>query len=673
MAGRSAAEANVEAFGGEKIGPQGRYRFRADQRLAHLDTPDALAYRVLDAEHPEYPVYALASDPAEPLRLRVMHPLLSRSAPGLVNPLALDSLRIGGGERRNIVVLERPEGGTLAELGKTSAQEIVARFLPPLIDALDALAVREVTHRAIRLDNMFFMGANQQGPALGPCYSGAPGAGQAEVYEPLERATADPKGRGEGTISADLYALGVAMAGLIAGFNPAKLEDSYRQRVIHGSHAFLLSRVRMPPSLDAFLQGVLHDDPAHRWGMEQVRLWRNANHDRPRPSAGDRQAPRPFMFQGREYRHLRLLARDFAANPREAAAVIRDGGLEIWMRHSLGDSPAADNVHKALTRDTGSDPSNQDADTELVSRVAQVLDPTGPIRFRDLSVMRDGVGPLLASIVAGGDREKLRTIGALIGGPLLADQGPAQANEPLALSQQAAANLRVLVRESDLGAGMERCLYELNPTLPCLSPLIEGDGETLNSLPQALDRVTSGESATAAEPRNLLDRHVAGFLAARSKHFERRVIEIARAARDAPKKATTTVHLFAELQRYHCSEPLHGLAAWAASVLMPVVKTLHNADLRQQLLDALPRLAVRGDLAHLLSQLRLFERGQADEAEFRKAKALYQHYAHAIAAIDRGGRERAILAAEWGQWTATAIAFAMLILGLSTVFGRFFG
>jgi len=664
-----AQNAKAESFGGEPLGPNGRFRVLGDLRLPDFDAPGLEAYRAVDAEHPETALFALASDRALPQRQRVLQSLLTQSIPNLLNPVAAGVVPIGGpGQRRNVVVLERPEGGTLAAAGRFTAQEVIAHILPPLLDAIEALAARDLTHRGIRPSNIFFLGKERQSPVLGQCVAGLPGAGQPIIYEPLERAGAAPEGRGEGTVLADYYAIGVTLAGLLTGRDPATIEDSYRQRVMHGSYAVLIGRLRFAPMIDGLLQGLLCDDLAQRWDMIQVRRWRANTWGRPRPWVGDRQAPRPFIFMTREYRQPRLLAHDFAANVREAAAAIRDNGFDIWIRHSLADTTAAERIKAALGRDSAADAGYQDSEAELVARVCSILDPTGPVCFRDLSLMRDGVGGTVATILVQGDRERMRSVAALLASPILAEQTGFSDVEPQGLPQPIAAALRGFVRDSALGGGLERCLYELNQTLPCLSPLVEGAGETLNDLPLALDRA-AGASDT---PRSLLDRHVAAFLAARSRHFERRLVELGRSERSPLKQALTMVHLFAEMQRYHRPVPLHALCAWAAGTLMPVVKSIHSASLRQRLLDELPAIAVKGDLAHLLSRMRLAELTVQDDEAFQRAKLLHQRLGSAIATIDKGGPARAAKANEWGQWLSTFVAFAMLLTGLTSAFGHFF-
>src|SRR3546814_7768561 len=65
-----------------------------------------------------------------------------------------------------------------------------------------------------------------------------------------------------------------------------------------------------------------------------------------------------------------------------------------------------------------------------------------------------------------------------------------------------------------MGYGMERVAYELNPNLPCRSPLFEADYVSdISELLPALDRLAE----RGVEIRNLIDRHIGAFIATRFK------------------------------------------------------------------------------------------------------------------------------------------------------------
>src|SRR3546814_19923304 len=64
------------------------------------------------------------------------------------------------------------------------------------------------------------------------------------------------------------------------------------------------------------------------------------------------------------------------------------------------------------------------------------------------------------------------------------------------------------------GYGMERVAYELNPNLPCRSPLFEADYVSdIGELLPAFDRLAE----RGVEIRHLLDRHAGAFIATRFK------------------------------------------------------------------------------------------------------------------------------------------------------------
>ena len=71
--------------------------------------------------------------------------------------------------------------------------------------------------------------------------------------------------------------------------------------------------------------------------------------------------------------------------------------------------------------------------------------------------------------------------------------------------------IRQYIQKSDLGYGLKRCLYELNPTMRCLSPLMDPDacGDS-GALLGALNIL----GAKQGEETPWTDRHIAAFIAA---------------------------------------------------------------------------------------------------------------------------------------------------------------
>ena len=130
---------------------------------------------------------------------------------GLLTPLAHGSAPAPGGAEAYYVVHEAPPGPSLqARLRPWPEAELLEHVVRPVALVLDQLQTRGVTHRGIRLDNVFQ--AHPGHPVVvGPAWATPPAMAQPALFEPPYSIMCLPAGRGDGTIADDVYALGVVL------------------------------------------------------------------------------------------------------------------------------------------------------------------------------------------------------------------------------------------------------------------------------------------------------------------------------------------------------------------------------------------------------------------------------------------------------------------------------
>ena len=157
------------------------------------------------------------------------------------------------GGRRFALAFQQPEGGRVSEATLANGQplpetSIISSLLPDLVAALQYYEERDVVHRAVRPDNLFFWIAAAGNPAWRMHHLTA-GSDQPAAYEPIERAMAVPTGRGQGTTASDCFALGVTLIALLTGRDPTAGrtdKELFQQRIEKGSYWVLAGETGFP-------------------------------------------------------------------------------------------------------------------------------------------------------------------------------------------------------------------------------------------------------------------------------------------------------------------------------------------------------------------------------------------------------------------------------------------
>jgi hypothetical protein len=597
-----------------------------------------------------------------PLLARV-HALqvLSEPIEGVLSPLAHGPHPAPGGEGGYFVVSHAPPGPALAQTLRPWAEaDLLDRVLRPAAQALARLHAHGVTHRAIRLDNLFHA-APDQPVVLGAAWSAPPASLQPALFEPPGSAMCLPCGRGEGSFGDDVYALGVVLLCLALGRAPlAGLDDAaiIRRKLDAGSFSALAGYERLPPVIADLVRGMLAEDPEHR-PTASLLLDPLAARARRVAARPPRRAQRPLEFGGASIWEARQLAFALAADPSLAPLALRGGGMDRWLRRGLEDAALAVRIEE-LVRHPISDTAPNDArsDALLTTRVVALLDPLAPVCWRGIAVWPDGIGPALAAALDS-DPDSLARLEELVAAEAV--DGWAQSRpdrgDPLPL-RLGARQMRVWQRLRGPSGGLARLVYQLNPLMPCASPLLRGQFVTrLGELPPALEAVSAGVDPASVRP---VDSHIAAFIAARA---ERRLEAEIACVTDSDEDATGAwgqLRLLAALQARFHPYRLPGLAVWLARRSAALCDSWQNRRRRADTEERMRTLAEGGMLAPMLA---LIEDKQARDADTRGAAAASAAVARIDADLRRirtGGNQRAQLAHRLGQEVAAGIGLAAL-------------
>lgn len=167
-----------------------------------------------------------------------------------------------------------------------------------------------------------------------------------------------------------------------------------------------------------------------------------------------------------------------------------------------------------------------------------------------------------------------------------------------------------------IGYGVERCLYELNPDLACLSPLlIHAQVVTPAEALIALEEVAMQPNRPACP----VDRHLAAFLMSRWKELNFiDMKDLGKPQREI--KSLAVLKILAGIQGHFKVQGLPNLCQWMADLCAPIITHYHNLKSRSYVQNEVIKAVASGQLIKLVH---LFASRQAlmdDKSDFQFAK-----------------------------------------------------
>jgi hypothetical protein len=546
--------------------------------------------------------------------------------------------------------------------------------LRPAAHTLERLHLRRVTHRAIRLDNLFRAGP-REAVVLGHAWAAPPASQQPALYEPPYSAMCLPAGRGDGSIADDVYAFGVVLLILALGRMPlAGLDDAaiIQRKLELGSFAALAGDEHLPPAIADLVRGMLAEDPEHR---PTPALLTDPAAARARRVAArpPRRGQRPLVVGQQTAWNARTLAYGLACDPEQGARLLRNGSVDAWLRRGLGEPMLAVHLEETV-HIRGSDGSAEDrrSDSMSVMRAVAVLDPLAPLCWRNLALWPDGLGPALADLTTApqsqGGPDRAEVLQQIIAIDAITSWAMVRAErcDPTALRSDSN-QYRNLLRLGG-GNGLARLRYVLNPLMPCCSRLLQG--KFVAGLADLLPALEPAAAVPELRKETPIDNEIAAFLAARSDHhIDGELTSLADTSRPE-QAALVQLRLLAMLQLRLHGRKLPGLAAWLAEQAKPALAVWRNRQRRERIEQALTELSGAGQLTALLGVLEDSQALAADAREFQQAALAVRAIDTELARIAAGARPRAETARRLAHDAAlglgaTALAIAAVAAVLS--------
>ncbi len=500
--------------------------------------------------------------------------------------------------------------------------DIISLLIAPMSSMFKEMKEKGFSHGSIRPQNIFHGSADKNKPIiLGDCLGVHQHSAQPSLYLPITKALADPMGRGSGSVADDIYAFGVTLAALLQRNNHlAGLSDEeivYR-KMESGSYATIIGSERFQPVFLELLRGVLHDDVATRWTVNDLFDWLDGTRLTPPVMKARKKANRHIIVDGKKHLHRDHLALDIQNNPNEALRIVGNGELSQWIQKSLNDKALYVEYQNAVDRVTSLG-SLSDHKEYLATQIAIVLHPMMPVRFKGRAFTYDGLGGLLAKAALENENLDFYKQALALNLPDYAASMSRLSQNELIANMKIYDACRLSLRSNRLGSGIEKCIYMLFKSAPCLSPkfknhFVYGDQSALISY-EALCK--SGKEIAL-----LLDRHaVAFFLVHSPAMMEKCLHDLSSSNKD--KQVAGNLRFLALMQRRVKGAPMPATAGVILSALSGVYKSFNNLAMRKKIEEDVKEVAKKGDLSAMTAFLDDEISQKRDSKAFELAKRQY--------------------------------------------------
>lgn len=495
---------------------------------------------------------------------------------------------------------------------------VLEKVVAPVMSVLKDFHNVDLVHGAICPTNMFNGGKEDFSSIIvGDCLSVPAFSRQPAIFESPDRMMATATGRGEATPQYDLYSLGVTLAMMLRSIDPLEgLTDDqiYTRKIQNGTYASMFSNAdRFSGAILELLRGLMQDDPASRWTVDEALAWMDGRRLSPKQPTKIRKAGRALSMAEHEYNYPQTLVRDMFKTQSDAIKLIEGGTMEQWIERSIADEPLRVRYENACVsaREQGTGSGYHD---RLLARVSVALDPLGPVRYKGVSVTADGVGTAMAeAFVQGHDtRQFAEMFSTGLWAFWMATLTDLNKDVTPYMTRFEAA--RASLRQSNVANGVERVLYILNDDVHCLSPILK-DYHVRNpeQLLMAFDQIVQKSPSVS-----FIDPHVMGFLANKDGRMtDPHLFDLS--SKDPVKRIIGLMKVFSITQKSYNIGPLEHLSSWCVDYVQPVIKRYHDREHQNVIKQKLEQVRNSGDLTKISELISTSEAFEYDMAGFRRA------------------------------------------------------
>jgi hypothetical protein len=552
---------------------------------------------------------------------------LKLNNPNLIRLVASETVTWGNEGEKFCFFYEGPIGHPLVSPNDNSPalgwkpDEAMIQIVNPILSILSEMRDLDFVHGEIWPGNIHFEEEKSgKHMLLGDCLSLPQSYNLPFLYEPVERALADPVGKGVGTLADDLYSFGVSLAVILRTSDPlegATKEEIIEHKIEKGTYATLIGKDRFNGAMLELLRGLLYDDAVQRWTLDDIMEWKDGRRLSPKQSTKRVKATRPIDFNKKKYTRPELLAQDLREKPSEATRIVEDGDLEIWIDRAIEDKTIK-HRNEQMMKYLNSVDRGFSYNDQLASILAFSLYPDCPIRYKNISFHLSGFGKYFTNSYC--KKEDIQPFADVLKNGLLIQISQNIKLNPALSSLKGKFDAgRNYLSQSLLGSGIERVLYSFNPESHCLSPNLENFYvRTPEEMMVAFETLCKGNPNAI-----LFDRHTVAFLSLKDKKNIDAYLPDLR-SKEIHLRVLGQLRVLATIQKRSNLPSFPNIANWVSSSLNQVYEKFHDAQKKERFKKKVNQIKKNGDLtkiATLFDDPKLY---QSDIGNFYQAMDYYR-------------------------------------------------
>ena len=645
MQEQSAPEQEQEDDGKPPIPINRRFSIYPSSPIKTFHASPAMAYRVVDNEKPEEKYYGLVCDPKLHPRLSIVEPLnfLAKTNPNIISPKAW-SVMDWEDEGRQCPVLIMNSGRLMPfsfkEMPLAFTEELVVNiFMRHTIEMLIDFEDNRITHRAIRLDNLYYFNELKRRLVLGECISTPPGLTQSALYDTIDNALSVPLGKGGQDIGNDIYALGVLVLCLLDGRDlGAGMSDAeiINRKMLYGTYDALHDpKIRLSSTMENCLRKMVNDNPAERATTRELRMWLNGQNFRTESDRPRKRSSKPFNINNKSFFTARDLARGMHENWDASAKIAMSEDFQDWLQNNLSETQVTLNYDRSIK---GFEQQNAENQHRLLARVILALRQDGPIRYRSLCSSLDGLTRLISHFVHNAEARQI--FREMMGSGVLNFWFELHQNEENKTSTQNHKMLELFksyteeLRKDSVIEGLNLLVYEFNHDLPCQSKRFERFFvyQPRHLLPAIEDIL---EQNNDDEVDSLLDYQMICFLKSRYSRSIAKEVRNYMITSVPEEVCVAEAEILSKLQTdFHSNREFLNICRRLCILLEPAVKRHHSRKIRRAIRQEIVREAESGQIRYLIQIVSDKNMIENDKVNFNLARAEYASLLQDINVVD---------------------------------------